>query len=95
MGRRRACSPKVRVVGLGECGSHAIVGAAMGSCRVGEQTLAPALLGALEPDMLVMADRNFFSYALWRDALATGAALLWRVSASVELPVIDTLDDGS
>ena len=94
-GPKAGVFPKVRVVGLGECGSHAIVGAAMGSCRVGEQTLAPALLGALEPDMLVMADRNFFSYALWRDALATGAALLWRVSASVELPVIDRLDDGS
>ena len=29
--------------------------------------------------MLVLADRGFFSYALWRKAIGTGADLLWRV----------------
>ncbi|TWP32543.1 hypothetical protein FGL98_23975 [Leekyejoonella antrihumi] len=37
------------------------------------------LLPALEPGMLVLADRRFFSYALWRKVVATGADLAWRV----------------
>jgi IS4 transposase len=45
--------------------------------------------------MLVIADRNFYSFELWRTALTTGADLLWRVSASVSLPVIEPLPDGS
>lgn len=45
--------------------------------------------------MLVMADRNFLSWRLWRAAAATGAHLLWRVSDSFTLPVVERLDDGS
>ena len=37
--------------------------------------------------MLLLADRNFYSYALWRAAAGTGADLLWRVKASLHLPV--------
>ncbi len=33
----------------------------------------------LTTGMLLLADRGFFSYALWRKACATGADLLWRV----------------
>jgi hypothetical protein len=45
--------------------------------------------------MLVMADRQFLSWRLWRDAAATGAHLLWRASDSFGLPVIERLPDGS
>ena len=45
--------------------------------------------------MLVLADRNFYSYQAWRQAVASGAALLWRVSASLTLPVLEWLPDGS
>ena len=45
--------------------------------------------------MLCLADRNFPSYALWRTAAATGAHLLWRMSASFTLPVRQVLPDGS
>jgi Insertion element 4 transposase N-terminal len=87
--------PQVRVVGLGECGSHAITAAALGSCRTGEETLAAELVDSFEPDMLVMADRNFYGYPLWRKAVDTGADLLWRVTSHVQLPVVTTLPDGS
>jgi hypothetical protein len=87
--------PQVRVVGLGECGSHAITAAALGGCRTGEQTLAEELVASFEPDMLVMADRNFYGYPLGRKATATGASLLWRVQSTVHLPVVITLRDGS
>jgi len=39
-------------------------------------------LAALGPDMLLLADRNFPSWQLWRGVAATGADLLWRMSAS-------------
>src|ERR687894_663643 len=45
--------------------------------------------------MLVLADRNFYSYQAWQQASATGAALLWRVSGRLPLPVLAALADGS
>jgi len=47
--------------------------------RDGEALLAEPLLDVLSTDMLLLADRGFFSYALWHKASATGADLLWRV----------------
>jgi hypothetical protein len=45
--------------------------------------------------MLVLADRNFYSYQAWQQAAATGAALLWRVSGRLALPILRALPDGS
>ena len=45
--------------------------------------------------MLVIADRNFPGYELWRDAAATGAELLWRASSSFHLEMDEVLEDGS
>jgi hypothetical protein len=87
--------PQVRVVGLAECGSHAVVAAALDSWRVYERALAEQLLVRLESNMLVLADRGFYSYDLWKRASATGAALLWRVMSSVRLPALEVLPDGS
>lgn len=94
-GPKASAFPQVRVVALEECGSHAAVAASFGPCKVDERALMTDLLGALEPDMLVINDRNFYSFQLWRQALETGADLLWRVSATVTLPVIEPLPDGS
>ena len=33
--------------------------------------------------MLVLADCGFFSFDLWRVYLPTGAALLWRLTATM------------
>jgi hypothetical protein len=57
---------------------------------MGRETLAasPGILGALGPDMLLSADRNFGSFRLWRQVAATGADLLGRLSASFTLPVL-------
>jgi hypothetical protein len=87
--------PQLRVVGLGECGSHAIVDAEIGAAQAGEQALAECLLRSCEPNMLVMADRNFFGFPLWRTAVETGADLLWRVRSPIRLPVVTPLPDGS
>jgi hypothetical protein len=94
-GPKASAFPQVRVLALEECGSHAVTAASFGPCRVDERTLLTDILGALEPDMLMIVDRNFYSFKLWKQALSTGADLLWRVQASVTLPVIEPLPDGS
>ena len=81
--------------GLGECGTHAVIAAQIGTLGVGERELAAGLLEAMGPGMLVIADRGFFSFEFWRDCLLTGADLLFRVPAGLKLPVLQTLPDGS
>jgi hypothetical protein len=94
-----AAFPKIRVVTVSECGSHAAVAAAMGPAAggkgSGEQALARKLYPRLEEDWLLLADRNFYSWKDWRAAAGTGAALLWRVKSSLGLPVLEPLPDGS
>jgi len=94
-GTTRRPFPQVQVLGLGECGTHAVVAAQIGTLSVGERELAAGLLEAMAPDMLVIADRGFFSFGFWRDCLLTGASLLFRVPARLKLPVLQTLPDGS
>lgn len=90
--------PKVRVVTLVESGSQAPVGAQIGTAKgkgSGEQTMARRLYPLLEPDMLLLADRNFYSFTDWCQASDTGAALLWRVGEIPRLPMVTMLADGS
>jgi len=87
--------PQLQVLGLGECGTHAVVAARIGTLAVGERELAAGLLDSMEPGMLVIADRGFFGFEFWRDCLLTGADLLFRVASGLKLPVITALPDGS
>lgn len=95
----RAAFPQARVLALAECGTHAIFAASIGTYAQSEATLTGPLLSAhLRPGMLLVADRGFFSYALWRKAIDTGADLLWRVrtDASGPKPIhLQDLPDGS
>ncbi|MEV4105986.1 IS4 family transposase [Nonomuraea sp. NPDC049649] len=94
-GPQQSAFPKLQVVSLSECGTHAMVAAAMGSCRTGERELASELAGHLDGDMLVTADSGFYSWQLWDLYSASDAALCWRVGASVALPLVRRLPDGS
>lgn len=89
--------PQLRAVAVAEAGTRSLLAATFGGYRDGEQALAASsdILGALGPGMLLLADRNFPSWRLWRDVAATGADLLWRMSASFTLPVLHVLDDGT
>jgi hypothetical protein len=94
----KAAFPQARVLALAECGTHAIFAARTGTYRESEATLAGRLLDAFAPGMLVLADRGFFSYVLWRKAIATGADLLWRIRTDKSGPKpthLRDLDDGS
>lgn len=94
-GKGEGAFPAMRIVGLAECGTHAIVAAALGTWTTSERTLTPKLLSALDPDMIVVLDRGFYSYKLWTDVAATGAAVLFRVGANMRFPVLESFSDGS
>jgi hypothetical protein len=96
--REHPAFPKVRVVTIGECGSHAKVAAQMGPVGgkgSSELALARRLFSRLEEDWLLIADRGFYNWPDWQAAATTGAALLWRVKADLRLPVLELLPDGS
>lgn len=94
-GPKASAYPKLHVAALAECGSHAIVGAVLGSCRTGERTLAADLTSGVGPGMLVMADAGLYSYDLFSLFAATGADLAWRIGASVSVGHLRWLPDGS
>jgi hypothetical protein len=94
-GGQQAAYPKVRVVALAECGTHAFLAAEVDSAAVGESTLAQRLYPRLRADELLTADRNFYSYPAWTQAAGTGAALLWRAPTGLGLPVLQVLADGT
>jgi transposase IS4-like protein/DDE family transposase len=97
-GKKERCSfPYVQMAGLAECGTHAIVAAAIGRAGEGEETLAGRILasGAVEPGMLVTLDAGLYSYQHLRLVVDAGADALFRVGANVELPVLKWLPDGS
>ena len=87
--------PKVRMVGVAECGTHALVDVAVGPYQEAEKTLAAKVFRALRPRMLLAADRGFFSFELWQQAAQTGADLLWRAKSNQDLAVEEVLEDGS
>lgn len=94
--RGQSAFPQARVLGLIECGTHAVVAASIAPYHHSEVAMAAQLLPArLREDMLVMADRNFYSFKLWQAACASGAKLLWRVKSNLGLPVEQALADGS
>lgn len=54
------------MVALVECGTHAVIDAELGGCRLGETTLAARLARSSGPGMLILADREFLGAPLWR-----------------------------
>jgi Insertion element 4 transposase N-terminal/Transposase DDE domain len=94
----QAAFPQARVVAVAECGTHAMFAARVGTYGQSEATLTEPLLEELVSGMLLLADRGFFSCALWRKAIATGADLLWRVRTDKAGPKpthLQDLPDGS
>lgn len=87
--------PQVRLVGLAECGTHALLQVALGPYTMSERRLADRLIPNLPSGTLVLADRGLYSFERWQRAAATGAALCWRVSTRMRLPRDVVLEDGS
>lgn len=93
--RGSSAYPQLRFVSLVENGTHVLLGTRWAGYATGEITLAREVITALKKGMLCLADRNFFGFALWNQARATGADLLWRVKKNLRLAVEQPLPDGS
>ena len=87
--------PQVRKLSLVELGTHVEVAMAVKHIHCGERTMVAALLRHLSAEMLLLLDRGFFSYELWRQLDATGVKLLARVVKNLILRPIRELSDGS
>ena len=93
--RGRAAFPQVRLTALVEVGTRAAFAWRAGAYGESEAAQAEALLPRLAAGMLVLADRGYCSFPLWRQATRTSADLLWRMKANLHLPVLERFDDGS
>jgi hypothetical protein len=94
--RGQSAFPQARLLGMVECGTHVITAAAIAPYARSEKAMAAERLpGWLEKDMLLLADRNFYSFKLWQSVGATEAALLWRVTSNLKLAQQQVLPDGS
>jgi Insertion element 4 transposase N-terminal/Transposase DDE domain len=94
--RGQSAFPQARLLGLVECGTHVVTAAEVAPYGHSEQAMAAQMLPTkLVPGMLVLADRNFYGFKLWRNACASGAKLAWRVKSNLKLPVEQVLPVGS
>jgi len=91
----RSAFPQARMVALAECATHAIFDAEIGPYTTSEPAMSKLLLDRLEPGMVLTADRGFTSFDAWKQAVATGADLIWRAKSNVKPRWIETLADGS
>jgi|HubBroStandDraft_6_1064221.scaffolds.fasta_scaffold233373_1 hypothetical protein len=93
--RGTSAYPQIRFVSLVENGTHVLFGSRMADYATSEIALAKTVLPALAKGMLCLADRGFFGFAMWNQAVATGADLLWRARKNILLPCEKRLPDGS
>src|SRR4051794_14882630 len=87
--------PQVRKLSLVELGTHVEVALVVRSSSHGEQSMVAGLFRHLSSSMLLLWDRGFFSYELWRQMAARGVKVLARVKVGLILRPIRNLSDGS
>jgi hypothetical protein len=87
--------PQIRKLSLVELGTHVEVAFVVRPCSSGEQAMVDALLRHLTLEMLLLWDRGFFSYGLWKKLDARGVKVLARVKSGLILRPVRTLADGS
>lgn len=93
--RGEGAFPQVRKLSLVELGTHVETAFEAQPIRCGETSMVAALLEHLTPEMLLLCDRGFFSYALWKSLNLRGVKLLFRVKSGLVLKVLRGLSDGS
>ncbi len=87
--------PQVQVLGLLECGTHALVDAGVWPYGTSEHRAARRLLRSVTAEMLVLYDRGLHSYDLVVGVRQRGAHVLGRLPANVTLRTARVLADGS
>jgi hypothetical protein len=94
-GRAPGAFPQARVLALCETGSHVLWRSLIKPCHRGEVTMAHYLLRFLQPDMLLLWDRNFLSYQTVFEVRQRRAHLLARIKSNRIFEPIRVLEDGS
>jgi hypothetical protein len=94
-GRGDGAFPQIRKLSLVEVGTHVEVALVIKPCCRGETSMVDGLVRYLQPGMLLLWDRNFFSYGLWHQLARRGVQILARVKANLVLQPIRSLPDGS
>jgi Insertion element 4 transposase N-terminal/Transposase DDE domain len=87
--------PQIRKLSLVELGTHVELAVVVRSIAHGEQPMVGGLLRHLTDEMLLLWDRNFFSYDLWNAVTSRDVKLLARVKTGLILEPIRNLADGS
>ena len=93
--------PQLRIIALPARAGRAIIGAVLGSCRAGEQTLLKRLVKRrpfLFAGQVTCFDRCFPGHGLVAEIRAAGGHIIARASATLSLPMDDDggwLPDGS
>jgi hypothetical protein len=87
--------PQVRKLSLVELGTHVEVAFVARPITQGEQGMVGPLLGHLDDEMLLLWDRGFFSYNLWKEVSSRRVKILARVTCRLILEPIRDLADGS
>jgi hypothetical protein len=94
--RGKSAFPQIRFVSLLETGTRVLFGTKFaGVSKASEKKLAKKVLPSLKPGMLCMADRYYLGYDFLKEALKTGADILWRASNVFNLKPEKYLQDGS
>jgi hypothetical protein len=94
-GRAPGAFPQARILALCETGTHVLWRWLVRSISIGEITMAYRLLRCLQPDMLLLWDRNFFSYKTIQQVVERRAHLLARVKSGLIFRPLQELADGS
>lgn len=93
--RGEGAFPQLRKLSLVELGTHVEVAFKVGPYWCSEQAMVPALLAAVLAGALLLWDRNFFSFQLWRTLISRKIHVLARIQRGLILEPIRTLADGS
>lgn len=97
-GRGESAFPQVRKLSLVETGTHAELAFVVRGVRgagTGEPSMVPALFKHMHAGMLLLWDRGFFGFSLWKKTMQTGIHILGRVPARAVLKSMQNLADGS
>ena len=94
-GRGEGAFPQVRVLSLCETGSHVLYRWLVKPFCRGESSMTAYLLRSLQQDMLLLWDRNFFSFRHVQQVRTSHANLLARLKSNLIFRPIEALSDGS
>jgi hypothetical protein len=94
-GRGPGAFPQVRTVALCETGTHVIFRWLSKPITTDERVMVGRLLDELNPDMLLLWDRNLLSYGRLKKVLSRRANLLVRIKNNLTFEPVRRLSDGS